>query len=59
MLLSSGQALAIVRKQVEAILQWRKVGQSPDVGMTTQELDEFVPALEHASFNDAKKLVGL
>ena len=57
--LSSGQALAIVRKQVKAILQWRTVGQSSDVGMTKQELDEFVPAFEHASFNDAKKLVGL
>lgn len=57
--LSCGQALAIVRKEVEAILQWRAVGQSPDVGMTKQELDEFVPAFEHASFNDAKKLVGL
>ena len=48
-----------MRKQVEAILQWRTVGQSLDVGMTKQELDEFVPAFEHLSFNDAKKLVGL
>lgn len=57
--LSHEQALAIVRKQVEAILQWRMVGQSPDVGMTQQELDEFAPAFEHSSFSDARKLVGL
>jgi len=57
--LSREQALAIVRKQVEAILQWRMVGQSPDVGMSKQELHEFAPAFEHSSFDDARKLVGL
>jgi serine/threonine-protein kinase HipA len=57
--LSREQSLAIVRKQVEAILQWRMVGQSPEVGMAKQELHEFAPAFEHSSFDDARKLVGL
>jgi len=57
--LTSAQALAIVRNLVVAILQWRAVGQSADVGMTTQELNEFAPAFEHSSLVEAKKLAGL
>lgn len=57
--LNQEQALAIVRKVVEAILQWRAVGMSAHVGMTRHELDEFAPAFEHASLDEAKHLVGL
>lgn len=57
--LNTQQALAIVRQVVEAVEQWRTVGQAADVGMTTHELDEFKLAFEHAGLADAKKLVGL
>ena len=56
--LTSNQALAIVRKVVEAVAQWRAVGQSAAVGMTKRELDGFKLAFEHSSLADAKKLVG-
>lgn len=57
--LNTQQALAIVRQVVEAVQQWRTVGQAADVGMTTHELDEFKLAFEHVGLADAKKLVGL
>jgi serine/threonine-protein kinase HipA len=57
--LTREQALAIVREVVGAVLQWRAVGQSADVGMTTQELNAFAPAFEHASLAEARKLAGL
>ena len=57
--LSREQALVVVRELVQAVLQWRAVGQSADVGMTTQELNEFAPAFEHSSLVEAKKLVGV
>ncbi|WMD19813.1 HipA domain-containing protein [Achromobacter seleniivolatilans] len=54
--LNNDQALAIVQQVVAAVLQWRKVGQSADVGMTSQELSEFDLAFEHSDLDDAKKL---
>lgn len=57
--LTRAQALAIVRELVAAVLQWRAVGQSADIGMTTQELNEFAPAFEHSSLAEARKLAGL
>lgn len=57
--LTADQALAIVRAVVEAVVQWRAVGQSSDVGMTTPELDEFRLAFEHSGLAEAKRLVGL
>ncbi len=57
--LTAEQALAIVRQVVEAVGQWRAVGQSAEVGMTTFELDEYKPAFEHCGLADAEKLVGL
>jgi len=57
--LTAAQALAIVRQIVEAVVQWRALGQSADVGMTAPELDEFALAFEHSSLADAKKLLGL
>lgn len=57
--LTAEQALAIVRQVVEAVGQWRAVGQSVEVGMTTFELDGYKPAFEHCGLADAEKLVGL
>ena len=56
--LTAEQSLAVVRQVVEAVGQWRAVGRSADVGMTTLELDEFKLAFEHSCLADAKKLVG-
>lgn len=57
--LSREQALTVVREIVEAVLQWRAVGQCADVGMTAQELNEFAPAFEHSSLVEARSLAGL
>jgi serine/threonine-protein kinase HipA len=57
--LTPEQALAVVREVVEAVVQWRAVGLSTEVGMTTPELNEFKLAFEHSGLVDAKTLVGL
>jgi len=57
--LTAEQSLVVVRQIVEAVGQWRAVGQSAGVGMTAHELDEFKLAFEHSGLADAKKLVGL
>lgn len=57
--LDTQQALAIVRQVVEAVGQWRTVGQSAEIGMTTHELDEFKLAFEHFGLTEAQQLVGL
>lgn len=54
--LNNDQALAIVRQVVDAVLQWRTVGQCEDVGMTSQELNEFDLAFEHPGLEEAKML---
>lgn len=46
-----------MRQVVNAVLQWRTVGQSIDVGMTSQELNEFDLAFEHPGLEEAKALV--
>lgn len=55
--LNNDQALNIVQQVVNAVLQWRTVGQSMDVGMTAHELDEFDLAFEHPDLEEAKVLV--
>jgi serine/threonine-protein kinase HipA len=57
--LTAEQSLVVVRQIVEAMGQWRAVGQSAGVGMTAHELDEFKLAFEHSGLADAKKLVGM
>ena len=57
--LSRDQSLAIVRQVVGAVLQWRVLGLSAEVGMTAQELDEFALAFDHPDLDDARKLAGL
>ena len=57
--LNADQSLAVVRQVVEAVGQWRAVGQSAGVGMTTLELDEFKLAFEHTGLADARKLVSM
>lgn len=55
--LNNDQALNILQQVVNAVLQWRTVGQSIDVGMTSQELDEFELAFDHPDLEEAKQLV--
>jgi serine/threonine-protein kinase HipA len=57
--LTSEQALIIVREVALAVGQWRAIGQSSDVAMTTRELDEYKLAFEHSSLAEARKLAGL
>lgn len=46
-----------MRQVVNAVLQWRTVGQSIDVGMSLRELNEFDLAFEHPDLEEAKALV--
>ena len=55
--LNNDQALNILQQVVNAVLQWRTVGQSIDVGMTSQELDEFELAFDHPDLEEAKQFV--
>lgn len=55
--LDNDQALNILQQVVNAVLQWRTVGQSIDVGMTSQELDEFELAFDHPDLEEAKQFV--
>ena len=57
--LSRNQSLEIVRQVVKAVMQWRVLGLSAEVGMTAQELDEFALAFDHPDLDDARKLAGL
>ena len=56
--LNKEQATAVVQEVVDAVLQWRTVGQSAEVGMTKQELDAFALAFEHPELDAAKKIAG-
>lgn len=50
------QALRTLSEVVAAVVQWRTVALSSDVGLTSKELEEFEPAFEHAELEDAKAL---
>jgi serine/threonine-protein kinase HipA len=42
---------------VKAVIQWESVALTPEVGLRSAELDDFEPAFEHASLEEAKALV--
>lgn len=56
--LNNAQALTIVGEVVNAVSQWRTVGQSVEVGMIPQELNDFDLAFNHIDLEDARKLIG-
>lgn len=53
--LSPKQALRTLREVVQAIVQWREVAVSPEVGLSMKELAEFEPAFDHAELQNAKR----
>lgn len=57
--LKPDQAKQVLAEVVKAVIRWRAVAVTPEVGLTPAELDDFEPAFEHASLDEAKALVGL
>lgn len=55
--LSPEEALQTLFEVVTAVVQWRDVALSPDVGLTPNELAEFEPAFEHGELQAAKNKV--
>lgn len=51
------QALRTLSEVVAAVVQWRTVALSSDVGLTSHELGDFEPAFEHAELEEAKEMV--
>ncbi len=55
--LSPPEALKILEEVHAAVLDWRTVALSPDVGLLATELDEFSPAFEHVDMDAARDLL--
>ena len=55
--LAATEAKAVLADVVTAGSNWRAVALSPAVGLTAQELEDFVPAFEHDQLNAAKALL--
>jgi serine/threonine-protein kinase HipA len=56
--LTDAQAKMILADVLDAVLDWRRVAVTPDVGLGAQELDDFEDAFEHDQTDQARKLVG-
>jgi serine/threonine-protein kinase HipA len=56
--LDGQQALAVLRDVHAAVVDWRQVALSPDVGLRPQELDDFAPAFEHEQTKATANLIG-
>lgn len=54
--LKPGEARRVLGEVVLAVLQWRDLALSRQVGLVTQELDGFAPAFEHADLQEAVRL---
>ena len=55
--LSRAQGLGVISDVLDAVASWRKVGQLPEVGMTSAELSAFQEAFEHDQTQVARELV--
>ena len=55
--LSVDESQAVIAEVVAALLRWREVAMSAEVGMTQAELLEFKSAFEGAALNEAKALI--
>ncbi|HZW20346.1 HipA domain-containing protein [Noviherbaspirillum sp.] len=55
--LKPDQAKQVLAEVVKAVIQWKSVALTPEVGLTSAELDDFEPAFEHASLEEAKALM--
>ncbi|CAN7451895.1 type II toxin-antitoxin system HipA family toxin [Polaromonas sp. LjRoot131] len=55
--LAPPDALRILAEVVAAVVQWRTVAVSSEVGLLPRELEDFAPAFEHAELEEAKGLL--
>lgn len=55
--LTNKDAMAIVADVHAAVAKWREVALSPDVGLRTDELEDFAPAFEHEQMAAASALL--
>lgn len=55
--LTGAHALAIVAEVLDAVMDWREVAVSADVGLTAMKLDDFEDAFEHEITAEARALV--
>ncbi len=55
--LKPDQAKQVLAEVVTAVTQWKSVALMTEVGLTSTELDDFEPAFEHASLEQAKVLM--
>lgn len=55
--LQPAAALKVLAEVYAALADWRTVALSPDVGLSTRELDDLAPAFEHADKGAAKALL--
>jgi serine/threonine-protein kinase HipA len=52
--LDAAQAKTILAQVVTALVQWRAVAQTPEVGMTAADVTPFIPAFEHIALQEAQ-----
>lgn len=55
--LSPAQAQSVVAEVLAAVVRWKEVAMSADVGLQGADLAEFRPAFEHAALQEAKTLL--
>jgi serine/threonine-protein kinase HipA len=55
--LNRTDALTVLAEVYNAVLNWRQVALSTDIGLRAAELDDFAPAFEHAQMTAAKDLL--
>jgi len=51
------EAADVLAEVVKAVIQWRDVAFTADVGLSQAELEDFAPAFEHAGLDEALELV--
>lgn len=56
--LDAAQALTVLGEVHTAVLSWRQIALSPEVGLRAAELDDFAPAFEHEQMDATATLLG-
>lgn len=55
--LKPNRAKQVLAEVLQAVIQWKTVALTPEVGLTAAELEDFEPAFEHASLQEAMALL--
>ncbi len=55
--LSASEAIAVLGAVHGAIVQWRSLAMSAEVGLTAGEVEDFAPAFEHSEMDRVKALI--